>query len=270
MTAAHTLEDGGHEGDARGTAQAVPPHPSPLGLAETAVAAIADLMRESAGADFSGGAVAIGAIVPADHAFAPEQPDAGNGLLADASAERLMYLVPLDGDDQNSRVQEVLDHLRDAGLKAIASAPRHSSKDVDEALHEAAVLVELLADPEVILPAHEQTYRLLVGVLLRNPDELRELRTTTIAPLESYDESHDTELLCTLETFLNHHGSTTDTAESMKLHRHTVGYRLARVQEVSGLSPYESEGRERLGLGLKAHRILLAESRRSSPAPSRG
>jgi DNA-binding PucR family transcriptional regulator len=48
----------------------------------------------------------------------------------------------------------------------------------------------------------------------------------------------------------------------MALHRHTVGYRLARVQEVSGLSPYESEGRERLSLGLKAHRIMVAESRR--------
>ena len=49
----------------------------------------------------------------------------------------------------------------------------------------------------------------------------------------------------------------------MALHRHTVGYRLARVQEVSGLSPYETEGRERLSLGLKANRIMLAENRRA-------
>jgi purine catabolism regulator len=94
-----------------------------------------------------------------------------------------------------------------------------------------------------MLKAHEETYRLLVGVLVRNPDELLQLRKSTIAPLEEYDADHDTELLGTLETFLNHHGSTTDTAEAMALHRHTVGYRLARVQEVSGLSPYESEER---------------------------
>jgi DNA-binding PucR family transcriptional regulator len=49
----------------------------------------------------------------------------------------------------------------------------------------------------------------------------------------------------------------------MRLHRHTVGYRLARLQEVSGLSPYESDGRERLGLGLKAHQILAADDRRA-------
>jgi DNA-binding PucR family transcriptional regulator len=49
----------------------------------------------------------------------------------------------------------------------------------------------------------------------------------------------------------------------MQLHRHTVGYRLTRVLEVSGLSPYESDGRERLSLGLKAHRILEADARRT-------
>jgi hypothetical protein len=33
------------------------------------------------------------------------------------------------------------------------------------------------------------------------------------------------------------------------------------VHEVSGLSPHESDGRERLGLGLKAHQLLDADRR---------
>ncbi len=107
----------------------------------------------------------------------------------------------------------------------------------------------------------EETYRLLIGVLLRDPDELELLRTSTITPLVAYDAEHDTELLVTLGTFLMHHGSTTETAEAMGLHRHTVGYRLSRVHEVSGLSPYESDGRERLSLGLKAAQILAAAER---------
>ena len=93
---------------------------------------------------------------------------------------------------------------------------------------------------------------------------MRALRERTIAPLELYDADHETQLVETLESFLAHHGSTTDTAEAMGLHRHTVGYRLTRIQEVSGLSPYESEGRERLSLGLKAKRILLADQRRAA------
>jgi DNA-binding PucR family transcriptional regulator len=127
----------------------------------------------------------------------------------------------------------------------------------------ATTLLAELRDAELeIGSADEETYRLLAGVLLHNPGELEALRERTIAPLESYDASHETELVATLERFLSHHGSTTDTAEAMQLHRHTVGYRLARIHEVCGLSPYESDGRERLSLGLKARRLLVAQARR--------
>jgi hypothetical protein len=39
-------------------------------------------------------------------------------------------------------------------------------------------------------------------------------------------------------------------------HRHTVAYRLERVRELTSLDPMRSEDRERLGLGLKAYRIM--------------
>jgi PucR C-terminal helix-turn-helix domain len=143
------------------------------------------------------------------------------------------------------------------GVRVGLSAARRDPATLHEALREAELLVELPVSGQ------EETYRLLIGVLLRTPDELELLRAQTISPLAAYDAEHETDLLETLEMFLAHHGSTTDTAEAMKLHRHTVGYRLSRVQEVSGLSPYESDGRERLSLGLKAHQILEADKRRS-------
>ena len=117
--------------------------------------------------------------------------------------------------------------------------------------------------------SHDETYRLLIGVLLRDPEELVQLRDRTISPLADYDARHDTDLLATLRAFLAHDGSTTETADAMTLHRHTVGYRLSRVHEVSGLSPYESDGRERLSLGLKAHQILEADAR-AGPAGRAG
>jgi len=46
------------------------------------------------------------------------------------------------------------------------------------------------------------------------------------------------------------------TASAIHAHRHTVSYRLERVKEPSGLAPFTSEDRERLGLGLKAYRII--------------
>jgi sugar diacid utilization regulator len=46
------------------------------------------------------------------------------------------------------------------------------------------------------------------------------------------------------------------TAQPIHAHRHTVGYRLERVKELTALDPLRSEDRERLGLGLKAYRII--------------
>jgi DNA-binding PucR family transcriptional regulator len=146
--------------------------------------------------------------------------------------------------------------IPDLGTRVAVSAPRRDPALLHEALIEAELLLELPASAE------EDTYRLLIGVLLRDRDELELLVGGTIAPIAAYDAKHDTELLATLESFLAHHGSTTEAAEAMSLHRHTIGYRLARAHEVSGLSPYESAGRERLSLGLKAQQILDAYQRR--------
>ena len=144
------------------------------------------------------------------------------------------------------------------GMIVALSAPRRDPGALHEAVREAQLLVELAGTPEVAVLGQDETYRLLIGVLLRDPDELAQLRERTISPLAEYDARHDTDLLATLRTFLAHDGSTTETADAMNLHRHTVGYRLARVHEVSGLSPYESDGRERLSLGLKAAQIIEA------------
>ncbi len=148
-------------------------------------------------------------------------------------------------------------------MRVATSAHRRDPAALHDALREAELLLEL----GPLIGGQDQVYRLLVGVLFRDPDELEQLRAQTIAPLREYDAEHDTELVTTLQEFLLHHGSTTETAEAMQLHRHTVGYRLARVNEVSALSPYESEGRERLSLGLKAHQILAAHEHLSKSVP---
>jgi hypothetical protein len=162
-----------------------------------------------------------------------------------------------------------------AGLEALVAEAHRLADDIESGNRQpaaaAAGLLDELRDAELELDGNEEdTYRLLAGVLIHNPLELRALRERTIAPLESYDGAHQTELVATLECFLAHHGSTSDTAVAMQLHRHTVGYRLSRIHEVCGLSPYESAGRERLSLGLKARRLLHAEDRRSAARLSRG
>jgi hypothetical protein len=215
------------------------------------------------GYDFSAGAIAICASSPSTTLEDSSNELSDLGLVAAVGGERLIALIPLITEQPEHSADQLLEVMHDHGLQAIKSAPRRGPAGVGAALREASVLLELALDPMTAFGAQEETYRLLVGVLIHDSDELLALKERTVADIERYDAAHETDLLSTLDTFLSYHGSTTDTASALKLHRHTVGYRLARVQAVTGLSPYESEGRERLSLGLKAHRILEADQRRS-------
>ena len=214
------------------------------------------------GVDLSAGAIAVYGIGPASTEVVADD----GALVAEIGDGRVVGLVPLLDERAGERQATALaDRLSASGLAVGVSAPRRQPALLHEAIREAMLLAELACAPDATFAAQEDTYRLLIGVLLRDPGEVEQLRASTISPVLAYDAEHNTELLVTLATFLAHHGSTTETAEAMTLHRHTVGYRLSRVQEVSGLSPYESDGRERLSLGLKADQILAADERLSQP-----
>jgi hypothetical protein len=218
------------------------------------------------GVELSAGGIAISArrladdgsrlvLTRADRALADDLGGSAEGLIAMRNADRLLAIVAA-----HEASEALIERLREAGLSAVASAVRRAPAQLHEAVLEAELLSELGVS-ELAPAGAPETYRLLIGVLLRERSELEQLRDRTVWPLSDYDAVHDTELMATLRAFLSHDGSTTETAEAMRLHRHTVGYRLSRVHEVSGLSPYESDGRERLSLGIKASQILEAELR---------
>jgi len=100
------------------------------------------------------------------------------------------------------------------------------------------------------------TYRLLFRVLASDPQEVRSFYEDTVAPIVRYDDQYRTDLAATLEAYLEHNCNMNATAAAIFAHRHTVAYRLERVKELTGLDPTQSEDRERLGLGLKAYRII--------------
>jgi hypothetical protein len=207
------------------------------------------------GVDLSAGAMALSARGAAVSAAAARGAEL---LVAEIEPGHVIALGPVTAAGEMASLAGA---LREAEVTVAVSAPRRDPALVHEAIREAELLTELGEARDASPGGHDETYRLLIGVLLRDRAELAQLRDSTVASLADYDDGHDTELLATLRAFLAHDGSTTETAEAMRLHRHTVGYRLSRVHEVSGLSPYESDGRERLGLGLKAHQILDAEAR---------
>jgi DNA-binding PucR family transcriptional regulator len=109
-------------------------------------------------------------------------------------------------------------------------------------------------------------YRLLLS---QDPNELQRFYDETIAPLATYDEQYETDLVATVEAFLDADGNVAATSQRLFTHRHTVRYRLDRVRELTELDVGSSDGREKLSLGLKAMRVLGIPAR-GGPATEPG
>jgi hypothetical protein len=128
--------------------------------------------------------------------------------------------------------------------------------DLHRAAREAILAANVAeGDPEVPVLAFDETgaYRLLLS---QDPDELQRFYEETIAPLAAYDDQYETELVATVEAFLDADGNVAATSQRLFTHRHTVRYRLDRVRELTELDVGSSDGREKLSLGLKAMRVL--------------
>jgi sugar diacid utilization regulator len=134
-----------------------------------------------------------------------------------------------------------------------------NAAELGRAIAEADLVVDVLGGPGHLATADvvSGTYRLLLWLLATRPGEVRAFHDATIAPLVRYDERYQTDLLGTLATYLEHDGNINATARTMYAHRHTIAYRLERIRDLTELDPARSEGRERLGLGLKVHNLLL-------------
>ena len=76
-------------------------------------------------------------------------------------------------------------------------------------------------------------YRLLLPAMSEDPGELQRFYAETVEPLVAYDDQYETDLVQTLETFLECDGNVANTAQRLFTHRHTIRYRLERVRELS-------------------------------------
>jgi len=99
-------------------------------------------------------------------------------------------------------------------------------------------------------------YRLLYA--LQGHAELREFYDDQVRPLLDYDRRTGAGLMQTLEAFFRCHGSPTEMAQVLHLHRNTVLYRLRRIEEIGRLRLDDPETRLNLHLCLRVREVLQA------------
>jgi DNA-binding PucR family transcriptional regulator len=214
------------------------------------------------GCDLSRGAVALCAELSTDRprhvvaTIAGEHP----GALAQhmEGSGRVYALLPgADAAATLAAARRLATRLQRHGTVGVSSFYADLA-DLGRALQEAELVLDVLRRSDV--PIAEDigtgTYRLLFRVLASHPEEVRSFYEDTVAPLVAYDTQYSTDLVGTLSAYLDRNCNMNATAAAIYAHRHTVAYRLDRVKELTGLDPLLSEDRERLGLGLKAYRII--------------
>jgi PucR family transcriptional regulator, purine catabolism regulatory protein len=255
------------------------------------------------GVDLNGGAVVV--VVRAHH-FAPTEDDWRVRVLAAAeraaraaapgaiaaidevpadTAGQVLVLAPAAGDAESRRAAEAIARELQAALHGFAfsvgySRVAHDPVDLYRAGNEALLAANVAEarpagddrdgdGPAVLAFEATGAYRLLLPAMSEDPGELQRFYAETVEPLVAYDEQYETDLVQTLETFLECDGNVANTAARLFTHRHTIRYRLERVRDLSGLDVSSTDGREKLGLGLKAMRVLGIAAPRG-PASERG
>jgi sugar diacid utilization regulator len=176
----------------------------------------------------------------------------------------VVVLLPAREDAEVRRVAAAVSRELRSSVHGFTFAIGHSRLAADPVdLYRAgneALLAANVAETgeEDVVLAFEETgaYRLLLPAMSEDPAELQRFYAETVEPLVTYDDQYETDLVQTLETFLDADGNVAGTAQRLFTHRHTVRYRLERVRDLTGLDVASTDGRERLGLGLKAMRVL--------------
>lgn len=198
----------------------------------------------------------------AEQALEAALSEAGSaGLVAASGAGRrelLCAVVEPDGDpiELARRAREVLAAER-GPVRAAASrvAPVESLR---RSFHEARCALEAtsLGDgdaPEVASHRDLGAYTLLLA--LQDDEALRQYSDSLLAPIEA-DGDYGGELLRSLEAYIEHNGQWERAARQLYCHRHTLRYRIRRVEELTGRDLSRAHDRIELWLALRARELV--------------
>jgi len=98
---------------------------------------------------------------------------------------------------------------------------------------------------------------LLLDALARDDAACR-TAAALLEPLERYDRERSRDLVQTLEVFLEENGNTTAAARRLFLNRHSLMYRLRKIEELMGRDLKRHEDRFLLELSLRLRRVAAS------------
>ena len=146
--------------------------------------------------------------------------------------------------------------------------PHRQLIDLRQSYYEASYAIKirkLKGEPRVIASFDDLgSYGLLLG--LQDTLSLEVFYDSVLGKLQEYDEQNSSDLVKSLACFLEANGHWGDAAEKLYVHRHTLRYRMKRVEEITGRDLNQSQDRMEFWLALKA-KELIDQSKKGKPSP---
>jgi len=155
----------------------------------------------------------------------------------------------------------------DVSVSVGIGRPHRQLIDLRQSYYEASYAIKirrLRGEPGVIASfADLGSYGLLLG--LQDTLSLEVFYDSVLGKLQDYDEQNSSDLVNSLACFLEANGHWGDAAEKLYVHRHTLRYRMKRVEEITGRDLDQSQDRMEFWLALKA-KELIDQSKKGKPA----
>src|SRR5674476_1379617 len=142
--------------------------------------------------------------------------------------------------------------------------PHRQLIDLRQSYYEATYAIKirrLKGEPGVIASFDDLgSYGLLLG--LQDTLSLQVFYDSVLGKLQDYDEQNSSDLVKSLACFLQANGHWGDAAEKLYVHRHTLRYRMKRVEAITGRALNQSHVRRR-DEALRGHSRGGAQRRRA-------
>ena len=187
-----------------------------------------------------------------------ERSRAGGGFLASAHDDGVHLLLPAEPEVDLEEATKAIGHRVGAELRAGAGSTVMAD-EVGRSLRESRYALQVcrLEGWSHAGFADLGTYRLLLS--MTDPDALRAFADSMLGPLDAYDRDHNGELLSSLQAFLQHNARWETAAAELFVHRHTLRYRMRKVEELTGRDLSSSFDRMEFWLALRARDLQAAQ-----------
>jgi purine catabolism regulator len=142
-------------------------------------------------------------------------------------------------------------------VRAAASRPA-APEELQRSFHEARCAMEATAlangeAPDVASWRDLGAFTLLLSV--QDDEALRLYCESVLGPIEDGDTEYGGELLRSLEAFIEHNGQWERAARQVYCHRHTLRYRMRKVEELTGRDLSRAHDRIEFWLALRAREL---------------